>query len=89
MVAEMLFIAGFLLVTVSCRRERPDVIGVFDLKYTLGYDFKDNQQILSLWDDIHAVATLQGVVNREAPRLFVNYVVQSGIEIDKIGRAHV
>lgn len=82
MVAEMLFIAGFLLVTVSCRRERPDVIGVFDLKYTLGYDFKDNQQILSLWDDIHAVATLQGVVNREAPRLFVNYVVQSGIEID-------
>jgi len=35
-----------------------------------------------MWDDIHTVATLQGIVNRDAPRLFINYVVESGIEID-------
>jgi hypothetical protein len=79
---KILFIAGFLLFTVSCRKKHSDTIGMFDLKYTLTYDLKDNRQVFSLWDDIHTVSTLQGVANREKPRLFVNYVVESGIEID-------
>lgn len=67
---------------VSCKKEGAGGIGMFDLKYTLTYDLKDKGQVLSLWDDIHTISTLQGVVNREEPRLFVNYVVESGIEID-------
>ena len=77
---------GLLLVilacAVSCERKSPDVIGMFDLKYTLAYDLDETRQLLSLWDDIHTVSTLQGVVNRDQPRLFINYVVSSGIEID-------
>lgn len=79
---KVLLITVFLLVTISCKKERPDTISIFDLKYTLTYDLKDQDQVLSLWDDIHTISTLQGVVNREEPRLFVNYVVESGIEID-------
>lgn len=73
---------AILACTVSCERRSSDVIGMFDLKYTLGYDLDDRNQVLSLWDDIHTVSTLQGVVNRDQPRLFINYVVESGIEID-------
>ncbi|MEI7422297.1 MAG: GxGYxYP domain-containing protein [Prolixibacteraceae bacterium] len=58
------------------------IIGMYDLKYTLDYNLKDSLQVLSLWDDIHAVSTLQGVVNRKSPHLYVNYIKSSGIEID-------
>lgn len=65
-----------------CTHESSSAIGIYDLKYTLAYDLDDKGQLLSLWDDIHTVSTLQGVVNRDQPRLFINYVVESGIEID-------
>ncbi len=55
---------------------------MFDLKYTLKYDTKDSLQLLSMWDDIHAAATLQGNVNRYEPRLFYNYIVEGTREID-------
>ncbi len=67
---------------LSCTHESSSAIGIYDLKYTLAYDLDDKGQLLSLWDDIHTVSTLQGVVNRDQPRLFINYVVESGIEID-------
>jgi hypothetical protein len=57
-------------------------IGMFDLKYTLEYNLKDSLQVLGLWDDIHTLSTLQGVVNRDAPRLYINYIKTGGIEID-------
>lgn len=63
-------------------RDKGTAIGILDLKYTLDYNLKDSLQVLSLWDDIHAVSTLQGIVNRKAPRLYINYIKTSGIEID-------
>lgn len=75
---------GFILLTLfSCNENYPDTIGMFDLTYSLSDDLNDPQQVESMWDDIHTVATLQGIVNRDAPRLFINYVVESGIEIDR------
>ena len=79
---NIIFIAFFSLIFISCKDKHEEAIGLFDLKYSLNYDLHDPQQVESLWDDIHAVATLQGIVNRDAPRLFINYVVESGIEID-------
>jgi len=75
---------GFILLTFfSCKENYSDAIGMFDLTYSLSDDLNDPQQVESMWDDIHTVATLQGIVNRDAPRLFINYVVESGIEIDR------
>ena len=75
---------GFILLTLSsCKENYSDAIGMFDLTYSLSDDLNDPQQVESMWDDIHTVATLQGIVNRDAPRLFINYVVESGIEIDR------
>ena len=71
-----------LLLSFSCNVPNSESIGLFDLKYSLHYDLNDPQLVESMWDDIHATATLQGIVNRDAPRLFINYVVQSDIEVD-------
>ncbi len=67
----------------SCKYDKlSNTIGMFDLKYTLSYDLKNSAEVLSLWDDIHAVSTLQGIVNRKGPRLYINYIIESDIEID-------
>ena len=58
-------------------------VGMFDLRYTLNYSLKDSLKTLAAWDDCHAVATLQGVVNRDAPRLFINYIVAFGTNTDE------
>ena len=40
-------------------------VGIFDLRYTLNYDYTDPARLMLVWDDCHTVATLQGVVNRD------------------------
>ena len=66
--------------------EQPDnTIVYFDLKSyaATSYDVGDPIKTLNLWDDLHTVATLQGIVNRNEPRLFINYVIDPpGREID-------
>ena len=75
-------LAVLYLLFCSCAEKESDKIGIIDLKYTLNYDLSDSLLVESLWDDIHSISTLQGVVNRNEPRLYINYIVTSGIEID-------
>lgn len=58
-------------------------IGLFDLAYTLKFDPKDPQEVRRAWDDTHAVATLQGIVNRVSPRLYIFLVKNGPIDIDR------
>jgi hypothetical protein len=60
----------------------PPSIGVFDLTYALKFDPKDPNQVAMAWDHCHAVATLQGNVNRKAPRLYVRFVEAYGKNVD-------
>ncbi len=47
-----------------------------------GVDLGDRAQAAQVWDEIHAVATLQGIVNRDAPRLYLRYIEHAGCNID-------
>lgn len=58
-------------------------IGLFDLAYTLKFDPKNKQDVEMTWDHTHAVATLQGIVNRKAPRLYVFLVKNGDADIDR------
>ena len=49
-------------------------VTVFDLRYTLKIDTNDPVGVRMAWDHCHAVAALQGLVNRDAPRLYVRFV---------------
>lgn len=83
---KKLFLIFFItaLVGQSCKsvtqESRP--IGMFDLKYTLDYNLNDSLQTLAAWDDVHAVSSLQGVVNKDNPNIFINYIVTGDDEID-------
>ncbi|MBI4578646.1 MAG: hypothetical protein HY718_03035 [Planctomycetes bacterium] len=57
-------------------------IDVYDLTDALRFDAKSEQQTARVWDYVHAVATLQGIVNRDAPRLYVRFVEAGGRNVD-------
>ena len=53
-----------------------------DMRPALAADYADSIAVLDVWDKLHAVATLQGIVNRNSPRLYINYVTNGNIEVD-------
>ncbi|MFH1739245.1 MAG: hypothetical protein ABIH23_09575 [bacterium] len=57
-------------------------IGIFDLTYALQFDENDASQVNKAWDHAHAVATLQGNVNRDAPLLYIRFVNADGRNVD-------
>lgn len=57
-------------------------IDVYDLTDALKFDAKNPTQTAQVWDYVHAVTTLQGIVNRDAPRLYVRFVEAGGRNVD-------
>ncbi len=49
-------------------------IVVFDLTYLFNLDLNDERQRHRFWDEAHLVTALEGLVNRDCPRLFVRYL---------------
>ncbi len=58
-------------------------IAVYDLHYLNQMDVNDPGNIRTLWDQVHTLATLQGIVNRKEPRLYLYYVENRGVNIDR------
>lgn len=73
---------GFLLVTVAAFGAESPAIDVFDLTYALRFDPKVPGTVTHAWDHCHAVATLQGNVNRHAARLYIRFVDAYGKNVD-------
>ncbi|MBI1177570.1 hypothetical protein GC207_09045 [bacterium] len=46
----------------------------FDLTYLFKLDLNDDAQRRRFWDESHLVTALEGLVNRDRPRLFIRYV---------------
>lgn len=49
-------------------------IFVYDLTYTLKVDYSKSVNVHQAWDHCHSIATLQGIVNRKSPRLYLKYI---------------
>ena len=49
-------------------------IVLFDLTYLFRLDLNDAHQRRRFWDESHLVAALEGLVNRDQPRLFIRYL---------------
>ncbi|MBK9121172.1 MAG: hypothetical protein IPM18_16445 [Phycisphaerales bacterium] len=62
--------------------QAPRDIVQYDLTPTLKHDLRLCAGAARAWDECHAVATLQGIVNRLAPRLYVRFVAHSDRNID-------
>ena len=58
-------------------------ISVLDLRSLNNLDLNNPHQADYLWDIMHATATLQGIVNRHSPKLYIRYVYnERGQNID-------
>ena len=67
----LLILATFLTSQLSA--DTPSPIYLYDLRYTLNIDTNDSQQVEMAWDHCHAVAALQGLVNRQNPLLYLRF----------------
>ncbi|MGY4385822.1 hypothetical protein ACVWYN_002870 [Pedobacter sp. UYP24] len=80
---RLLFLALLLLVANSALPQAKKHIRLFDLSYTLKSDFKDPKNVKTAWEDVHFVSSLQGIVNRNSSKLYVFFVANGDINIDK------
>lgn len=80
-----LLIITIFIFSGSCFSRQPALppVTIVDMRYLLAADLNDPQQVITLWDQLHTMATLQGIVNREVPRLYIKYIEESGTSIDE------
>ena len=76
----LLFVFFFLGIYVDAKKQEPIVY--IDMRYTLKADYKDSMAVISVWDDLHTISALQGIVNRDKPRLYIEYIETNGRSID-------
>ncbi|MHB0999725.1 MAG: GxGYxYP domain-containing protein [Armatimonadota bacterium] len=50
------------------------VLHTFDMTYTLKLNREDPNECRKIWDDTHFVTSIQGIVNRKSPNLYVYLV---------------
>ncbi len=82
LLARAKFIFFTLLIIFNGANAR-DTIRVLDLRYLNQIDLHNHSQVKQLWDIMHATATLQGIVNRNKPQLYIRYIINpSGICVD-------
>ena len=60
----------------------PINLWIYDLTPTLRFDLSRPAEAARAWDEAHVVSTLQGIVNRAGPRLYVRFVEHAGRNID-------
>ena len=63
--------------------EEPAPIVFLDLTRFRNTNAASSTELITLWETMHLTSTLQGIVNREEPRLYIRYVENEGIDIDQ------
>ena len=71
------------LAVAQSKQVKQDPIRLFNLDYTLERNIDGPEDLHLAWDHVHTVATLQGIVNRDSPRLYVFFVENQSINIDR------
>lgn len=71
------------LSVVSCVGDKDIPVTILDLRYLNDIDLKNESEAERVWELLHATATLQGIVNRDAPQLYIRYVMnERGQNVD-------
>jgi hypothetical protein len=69
-----LLVAIVLILAASGFAQEPPVLYVYDATSYLATDLSDPALVKNAWDEAHFLFSLQGIVNRDRPRLFVRYL---------------
>lgn len=82
--ARLLCAAVLSLVSVSCScRGGAEPVVYLDMSAWRQVRADDADACARMWDELHCAATLQGVVNRRAPLLYIDYVANEFMEVDR------
>lgn len=76
------FLLLYILFFPLCSFGEKNEIVCLDLRSINNLNLKDSIQVLDMWDALHCVSTLQGIVNRDSPQLYIKYIMSHGIDID-------
>ena len=81
---SLMFIFFILLaLCLAAPRSEAKMLYTYDLTYTLNLDREDPNQRRKAWDDAHFVSSVQGIVNRKEPRLYLYFVGGENGSIDR------
>jgi hypothetical protein len=61
----------------------PERVFTYDARSLQRLDLREPTQATRVWDTMHLLAALQGLVNRDAPRLYLFYCDDFGVETDR------
>lgn len=61
----------------------PAAVWTFNAEPWQSRDLRQPEQAREVWDTMHLLAALQGLVNRESPRLYLLYCRQFGVATDR------
>ncbi len=79
-------VSSFLLALAlfaGCSNKSANTIAYIDFSSFWEYSTADSEQMTQMWDQLHTTATLQGVVNRHSPHIYINYVKNEMMEADR------
>ena len=62
---------------------KPGQVLWLDLNKFNSISTSDDVAIKNLWENIHLAVTLQGIVNREEPVMYLDYIKMSGVDLDQ------
>ncbi|MBI5385293.1 MAG: hypothetical protein HZA90_11485 [Verrucomicrobia bacterium] len=80
----LLLIGWLATYSVAAGESRPPKeIWTFDAQPLQALDLRQPENARRIWDTMHLLAALQGLANRESPRLYVYYCRQFGVETDR------
>lgn len=64
------------IAVIAVTESNAEPIRFYDMTHLNARDLSDPSQARAAWDEAHLVAAIQGIVNRDAPRLFVRFMPQ-------------
>jgi hypothetical protein len=67
-------IGGSIAVPIRAAAHQKEPIVYYDMTGLFALDLNDPAQRRRFWDETHLIVSLQGLVNRDAPRLFLRYL---------------
>jgi hypothetical protein len=77
-------LAGLLNIAVAFSQSKKlPPVGMLDLEFTLQVDKGNQQSINNAWDYTHTIASLQGIVNRTTPQLYIFLVKNGSADVDR------
>lgn len=61
----------------------PATVHLFDARPLRNLDLRQPENAAAVWDTLHALAALQGIVNRTEPRFYLRYCAEFGVQTDQ------